>query len=375
MILCLLFVIFASIINKLIGVEYIWFLILYVIYMVFTSLFMQLARGLGKNSIYAIASFISATSTVLFNILLLAIIRIGLYGLFIATISAQIITIMYLCIAIKPWLYFKLNKIDIDLFKTVAKYSIPLIPNELSWWVVNVSDRTIISYVLGVSINGIYTVANKFSNLFISFYNIFNLSWTETVSLHYSDDDGKDFLCDVMSKMFKLFSCACFGIVAIMPLIFPWLINEKYSEAYNQIIILLYAMLLRVMVGLYSSIYIATKESAPIACTTLIAALINITVNLLFIYKIGLYSASISTAVAFGILAIIRALDINRKFSIKINAKVIISTAIIACVLAITYYMNIFIINLVMLAIVCIYSIIVNRDILHYFYRKIKMLH
>ena len=348
------------------------FLVFYVIFQVFTSLLMQFTRGLGNNKIYAVASFISASMTVVFNVLFLVIIEMGLEGLFIATISAQIITILYLCFMIKPWKYFMIQYISVNTFKSVAKYSIPLIPNELSWWVVNVSDRTIVSYVLGVSINGIYTIANKFSNLFISFYNIFNLSWTETVSLHYNDDDGNEFLSETITTMFKLFSSACFIIVVIMPFIFPWLINEKYSEAYNQIIILLYAMLLRVIVGLYSAIYVATKESKKIAYTSVTAAMINIVVNLLLINKIGLYAASLSTVVAFGVMSFVRVMDINRKSNIRIAGNVIISTIIVASLVAITYYINDMLINVFMFIGVCIYSIIINYDLLQHLFRLIR---
>lgn len=144
-------------------------------------------------------------------------------------------------------------------FQKVGTYSIPLIPNNLAWWVVNASDRTIISHVLGTAANGIYSVANKFPNVFINFYNILNLSWTETVSLHYNDEDRDEFLTDTMTSLVKLFVAACLGIVACMPFVFPIMVNAKYNAAYNQILILMYAMLFRVLVGLYSCVYVAQK--------------------------------------------------------------------------------------------------------------------
>ena len=39
----------------------------------------------------------------------------------------------------------------------LLKYSLPFIPNQLSWWVIGVSDRTIISWFLNVAENGIYS--------------------------------------------------------------------------------------------------------------------------------------------------------------------------------------------------------------------------
>ena len=87
-------------------------------------------------------------------------------------------------------------------------------------------------------------------------------------------------------NLFKLFAAACFGIVACMPFVFPILINEKYVAGYDQILILMYAMLFRVLVGLYSCIYVAQKNAKKIAYTSISAAIINITVNLILINKI-----------------------------------------------------------------------------------------
>lgn len=354
------FAVVLIVIVNIFHISNVFFLLVYVVLHVYTALLMQFARGLGENSIYAVASFISASGTVLFNVIMLVVLQMGLHGLFIATLVAQALTILYLCIAIKPWNYFRIKQATRRTFSAVSKYSLPLIPNNLAWWVVNVSDRTIVSYILGVAVNGIYTVANKFSNVFIQFYNIFNLSWTESVSLHFQDEDRDKFLSEMITTMYKLFSCACLGIVALMPFIFPIMINNRYIDAYPQIIILMYAMLCRVVVGLYSCIYIAQKNSKKVAYTSAAAAIINIIVHLVLIGKIGLYAASISTLVAFGSMAVIRYIDINKIIKMKIAPSVLISSIVLACALTVTYYLNITWINIIMLIIIVIYAIGMN---------------
>lgn len=355
-----LFTIILFGVSSFVNIPYITFLIVYVSMLILVNLFMQFARGLGKSLTYAVASFISATSTVVFNVISLVILKMGINGLFVSTFVAQALTFVYLFISVRPWNFYSFKYVKMSVFKTVCRYSLPLVPNNLSWWVVNASDRTIVSIILGVGMNGVYTVANKFPGVFISFYNIFNLSWTETVSLHYLDDDRDQFLSETMTTLYKLFSCACFGIVALMPFIFPFLIHGNYSDAYPQIIILMYAMLLRVIVGLYSCIYVAIKDTKKIATTSALSALINVIVHLLLINKIGLHAASISTLVAFGSMAIVRYLDINKTVKMKISTPVLVSSLGIAIVLAVVYYQNNIVISSVMLLAVCIYSVILN---------------
>lgn len=295
----IIYVILFICIEPFLKIENAYFLLLYVVLQVYNALFLQFVRGLGYSIKYTIASFISASATTVLNVIALVFLRMGLQGLFVSTLTAQLLTLIYLVVSSRSWEYFSLKNARIGTFKKVGTYSIPLIPNNLAWWVVNASDRTIISHVLGTAANGIYSVANKFPNVFINFYNILNLSWTETVSLHYNDEDRDEFLTDTMTSLVKLFVAACLGIVACMPFVFPIMVNAKYNAAYNQILILMYAMLFRVLVGLYSCVYVAQKNAKKIAYTSISAAIINITVDLILINKIQVFAASLSTLVAF----------------------------------------------------------------------------
>ena len=358
-------------VNRFIKNREMLFLCAYVVLSVFTSLLLQFTRGIGNNKIYALSSFISATSTIILNILFLGVLKLQLKGLFLATIMASIITICYLVIRIKPYKFFSVAKIDKETLKDIQKYSIPLVPNNLAWWVVNVSDRSIISYVLGVASNGIYTVANKFSNLFITFYNIFNLSWTESVSLHFNDEDRDDFLMETINVLFGIFAGACLIIVAFMPFVFPHLVNVKYIAAYPQIIILMYAMLFRVFQGLYSCIYIAMKDSKKVATTSMASAIINIVVDVSLIRFVGLYAASISTLAAFGSMAIIRYIDINKYVRMRISPRVLISTSLMALILFVTYNMNVFFVNVVMAIVVLVFAFVLNIDFIKGGYKAI----
>lgn len=341
-----------------------YFLFFYVILQVFTALFLQFVRGLGKSVKYTVASFISATTTTILNVIALAILKMGLQGLFVSTLTAQVVTLIYLISASKCWEYISLKNVHLNIFKNVGSYSIPLIPNNLAWWVVNASDRTIVSHVLGTAANGIYSVANKFPGMFINFYDILNLSWTETVSLHYGDDDRDEFLTETMTLLFKLFAAACFGIVACMPFIFPIMVNAKYGAAYNQILILMYAMLFRVLVGLYSCVYVAQKNAKKIAITSISAAIINFVVDVALINRIQVFAASISTLVAFLSMFVIRYIDVNKTVHMKIRKPIIIGSVLIGGMLIGTYYCGNKIIQFIALCITAIYAVLTNVDVL-----------
>lgn len=344
-------------------IEYAYYLLIYVIFHVFTALLQQFARGLGSNVKYTIASFISAASITICNVLALVVCKMGVRGLFVSSVMAQVFTLLYLIVATKCWRYISVKLVNWSVLKKVGSYSFPLIPNNLAWWVVNTSDRVVIVHFLGAAANGIYSVANKFPNVFINFYNILNLSWTETVSLHFNDEDRDEFLSETMTSLFKLFAAACFGIVAFMPFVFPIMVNDKYGDSYNHILILMYAMLFRVLVGLYSCVYIAEKKAKKIAYTSISAAMINLMVDLLLIHKIEVFAASFSTFIAFVSMFLIRYVDVNREICMKIKRHVAIGSAGMGIMLAVSYYSGNRPVQMVMLIVTILYAFVSNMDL------------
>ena len=357
-----LFLTVSSLINN----NYKYFLATNVIASIFSSIMLQISRGLGDNKKYAIGSFLTAFFTIIFNVLFIVVLKFGAYGMLSASLLSNVICVIYLFFANKVYKYLKINMYKKDLLKKLLKYSIPLVPNSLSWWIFDASDRLIVSLILGVGMNGILAAAHKFSAVYITIYNIFNLAWTESAAIHINDSDKEEFFNNVINTVLKLFTTISFGIIAIMPFIFNYLINEKFGEAYNQIPILMIASIFNVTLGLLTVIYIAKKDTKTIARTSIISAIINIIIHLSLIKFIGLYAASVSTLVAYFLVSIQRYIDINKKYlKIKINKKYIISSIFIGIIICLCYYINNFILNIISVIVVLIYGIIINYNSLN----------
>ena len=205
-------------------------------------------------------------------------------------------------------------------------------------------------------------MANKFSGIFITIYNLFNLSWTESATMHINDSDRDEFFSNTINSMFKLFSSICIGIIATLPLVFYILVKGNYNEAYLYIPILMVSTLFNVVVGLYSVIYIAKKETKEVAKTSVMAAIINIVINLLLVKKIGLYAAALSTAIAYFAMMIFRYFDVKKYIDIKIKMSVIIATITMLVITIVAYYLKNTIISCIVLFITIIYAIIINKE-------------
>lgn len=325
---------------------------------------LQIVRGIGKNKQYSFSSIIAAIVTIVLNLIfLVGFHKNGKYVL-IASLISNIICTIYLLIVNKILKNVKIKYIDKKLIKDLLKYSIPMIPNELSWWIVHVSDRTIISYALGVAANGIYSVSCKFSNILSSIFNIFNLSWQESAALHINDTDKDEFFSNVINKVFNLFICFCIGILACLPFVFELLIKDSYREAYKYVPILLLANIFSVLIGLIGSIYVAKKMTKEVAKTTMIAAIINLTIDIALIKVIGIYAAAISTLVSYMLLAIYRYIDVQKYVKVKIPIKNIVVNSIIFILVVVLYLYNNIALNVINLLLCILYAIIVNKELL-----------
>lgn len=374
---CIVYLIIFALISPFINNHYKFFLATNVVANIFLSLLLQIARGFGDNKKYAFASFISALSTIVFNVLFLVVIKLGANGMLLGTMLGQIVATIYLFISLKLYKYLKVKDYKKEVIKSLWKYSLPLIPNAISWWVFNASDRVIASAFLGVDQNGILAASLKFSTVFITFYNIFNMSWTESISIAIKDDDVSDYFNRMFNIVLRLFTAMAVGMIACMPFVFPIMINEKFSAGYGLVPISIVGSLFNVIVGLISVIYVAEKNTKAIASTSIVSAVINIIVHLVLIKFIGLYAAVISTFVAFFVMSIYRLMDASKRyFKIKIDMKFIIQSLIALIFVFVSYYINNIYLNVFVVLFAVLFAIYINKDsfdiIFKLFTKKLK---
>ena len=353
-----LFLLISPFINN----QYKIFLATNVITHVILSMFQQISRGLGDNKKYAIGSFLTALFTIALNILMIVVFKLGATGMLIGTMGGQIVGILYFLISLKLYKFIIPSSFDKPVLKKLLKYSIPLIPNAISWWIFNASDRVIVSSFLGLSQNGILAASLKFSAVYITIYNVFNMSWTESISMAVKDKDMSEYFNKMFKIVLNVFIALAIIIIAFMPIIYPIMINEKYSFGYNLVPISILASLFHVVVGLISVVYVANKNTKAIASTSIVSAIINIIVHLCLIKFIGLYAAVVSSFVAYFVMSIYRTIDISKKyFKINLDFKIILLSLFAVGLSIIAYYINNNVLNIVMMVFSLVFSFLINK--------------
>lgn len=367
----ILFVVLYLGVCLFIDIPYKWIILIDIIVCVLSGNFLQISRGLGKITDFSISCILTGLTTVVSNIILICFVGLKSEGMIISMALANGICSLYLFIRLKLYKYIDFKLVDKKLIKEMYKYSIPLVPNGISWWIVNISDRTIISIILGAGANGLYAISNKFPTIISSLTGVFNLSWSESAALHIDSEDRNEFFSDITNTVVKLFTALGIGMIACMPFVFPIMVNKQYADAYNYIPFLVLATVFNVVICLYNQVYLAKKLSKQVATTTIMGAIINIGVNLLLIKPIGLYAASLSTMVAYFAMMIYRHFDIKKYIDIKIEKGLIFKTLFMFIITMVTYYINNLWLNIIMLIIVVIYCFVLNKEFLLSSYKTV----
>lgn len=329
-----------------------------------SNLFLQIARGFGDNVKYTIGSVIAGVITVVFNLLLICLLHFGAESILISMAVANLCCALYLFFALRIGKYFMMTKPSRELRNKMLKYSWPLVPNGISWWLINASDRTIVSIFLGVVDNGIYAIAMKFPSILSSFLGIFVLSWTESASVHINDEDRNEFFSDVANDTVKIFSSLGVLVIAAIPFVFDIIIGPEYRGAYEYIPVAVLAVLFSCMVSVYSAIYVAKKMTKQVAATSLISAIINIVVDLTLIHFVGLYAAVISTAVAFFVMAVYRHFDLKKYVKIKYRLLDLVMAVLGLIGISAIYYSSNIILYVIGAMLAAGYAIVMNLGII-----------
>lgn len=329
-----------------------------------STYFCEIARGLKKVGLYSLFSFISVVLLSSLSTIFLLVFKWGLAGIVLGYAIAYFLTAIGLFFTTKSYKLISVREINIDSIKEMLAYSWPLIPNSISWWVVNVSDRLIINNFIGLAANGIYAVANKIPAIVNVLFSVFHVSWVQSASETVSDDDYAIYCNKVFNQLIPFIFSAAAVLVSGNFLFYRFLFDaNKYSEAYYYSPILIVAAGISCAGQFMGGIMIAKKETKQNGATNMVAAVSNILINIIMVRRFGLYAASISTLLAYLILVICRYTMIQKHVKLHIEKRSLL-VIIVEILVFIGVYFNKTDINVVLLFLAMGFFMYINKNLI-----------
>lgn len=331
----------------------------------------QMVRGLGKNLIFSFGVIVYSITNLIFLVVSLVIFRMDLVGVILSLTLGYSSASIYMMLHSKSLRYIRIKSLSWVKLKELLAFSVPIVPSSISLWVVNLSDRLIITAVYGTGLNGIYSVANKIPQLYSTAYSVFNLAWTETASRASDEGNPATYYTQLFRGLFRFLIGIMLCLLAVTPLVFLILVDPAYSDAYFQIPFLYFGVFFNSIVQFYSGIYIALKQTKSVGLSSFIGAVLNAVINLLLIRRFRLYAASVSTLLSYLCIALYRKQNLNKYIAIKYYYKEISIGMTVFIVGAFLCYQNNIICSLICGAIAMAYNLIYNKRILESLLTKV----
>ena len=344
--------------------SYTYYAVVYILLCVISGMISALLRGIGRTDQYAIFNFLSGATNVVLNVFFIAVLRQGLRGMLAASILSLLIVSTIFIFKMRLWLYIDLKNVDSKLAKSMITYSFPLIPNKISWTIINLSDRIILMNVVGSAATGLYAVSYKFPNLMDTVYGFFYQSWKESSARVLGNESQNDFYNMVYKYLKNFMFAIVLGLTAFMPIIFKILINKNYYNAIYYVPILLIATYFANISGFYGGIFTAYKDTKIMGTTTIAAAVINLVINLFTIKWIGVYAAALSTLIANLVVYMYRKRKVGRYIKLNENWKNSFIAFIVTSIVLFLFYSERWTYIVLACLISVLYAIITNMDMI-----------
>ncbi|MGN1480761.1 lipopolysaccharide biosynthesis protein [Porcipelethomonas sp.] len=305
----------------------------------FRQLTAQYARAAGHVKLFALDGIFAVLTQFLCNVLFMVYFDLGIKGYILSFIASDIFSIIFLYITGKIYKSFRIRFIDKALIKEMLKYSLPLVPTYLLWWITSSSDRMFVIKMVSNEANGIYAAAYKLPTLLMFLTTMFYQAW-QMSSVEEKDSNELGLFYKNVYETYSslIFIAAGFLITFSKPVTDLLLSDEKYSGAEHYTVILIVSMVFQCFCQFLSSIYSVKKKSQNSCFTALAAALTNVILNIVLIPKFGVYGAAIATALSYFICYLIRIIDTRRFVYFKLNVlQTVLNTVLLTvmCIISI----------------------------------------
>ncbi len=293
-----------------------WMLILLVILSAAESLLVSFTKGIGRKKVFAVSELVSAASLVLFSFILMGGLRAGLKGYLLSLAFASVSRMLYISLKIHVSGYISIKRVDRKLLISILKFSLPIMPGVILWWVMNSSGRYAVLWFLGPSSVGIYAIACRLSAIVISLSAVFHQAWQLSAIKQYEKQGFETFYAGVFGAYRTVTFLAAAILIALSKPVML-LLDDSYRDAWRYAPFML---LSAVFLGLSGFVYInytLCEKTMGVFTTSLAGALVCVGMSMVLTPRMGIQGAAVASFASFYFLWLIMSIHTGRLLGIR----------------------------------------------------------
>lgn len=271
----------------------------------------------------------------------------GVCGYVYSMILANLFASGYTIFFGRLYKYVSIHSISWASYKSMVRYSIPLIPNSLMFWLVSSFNRPFLESYVGVAGIGLFAIANKFSSVLSMVFQYFATSWQVSVCEEYGKEGFETFYNRVLRILFVvLIGFATLITVFSNELLLIFSSPEYYSAAVF-ISPLCLGVIFNCMSGITGGIFAVVKRSKYFFYTSVWGAITSFICNVIFIPIFGVWGAIIAVIVSFLTIWITRLWYAKQFISLHFSPVYMVLLIYFILVTLISYFIHSVFINLI----------------------------
>ena len=279
----------------------------------------QLARGLGHVRRYVVYGLINAVAMVVATYLLLFRAHLGVDGYLWSFTIGYLVGGMVAFLGSAEYRLLLPFRADRVLLRRMLVYSLPLVPNLLSWWLVSVSGRYVVLWGSGVVAAGLFTAASKMPALVNIVASVFQQAWQYSTAREIGSPDRGAFFGAVL-RGYSLATLSAAGLViALNRPISRLMLQAEFSEGWRYVPLLMLVASFGVISIFFESFYQALKNSGVLMASTMLGAVVNVVLAVVLVPFMGPWGAGLAGAVAYALVLVVRAHDLRGRIDLPID--------------------------------------------------------
>lgn len=281
-------------------------------------------RAMEHVSFLSVCTILCNLATLVCNILFIVVFRLGLYGFVLSSITGYLLMDVMVQIRYRkeyPAMWGISPISEKTLTKEMLVYCTPLILSGIAWWVTSVSDRYVLTWIVGVSATGIYTVANKLPVILQTVESVFTPAWTLQVYDVYKKDGGMEYIGKTYDYYNFIMVFLCSGLIFLDKPLARLLFSNEFYEAWRYVPALLISVVFLSMSSFVGVLLAAYKQSQISARGSVFNAILNTGLNVILIYLIGVQGAALATMASYGFSLAYTWFHVRKLCTIPVNFK------------------------------------------------------
>ena len=279
----------------------------------------QLARGLGHVRRFVAYGLINALAMVVSTYLLLVRAHLGVEGYLWSFTIGYLVGGLVAFLGSAEYRLLAPFRVDRDLLRRMLVYSLPLVPNLLSWWLVSVSGRYVVLWGSGLAAAGLFTAASKMPSLINIVASVFQQAWQYSTAREINSPDRGAFFGVVM-RGYSLATLTVAGLViALNRPISRVMLQSEFAEGWRYVPLLMLVASFGVISIFFESFYQALKNSGVLMASTALGAGVNVVLGVALVPFMGPWGAGLAGAVAYMLVLVVRARDLRRRINLPID--------------------------------------------------------